>query len=90
MSFLHAISVLEEILNDLGTWCQTSNFEDFDADKALTKEKLESILYHIGKNDFDAAGTYLPFLRELREDYLNKEKYLEAIDIVIEELSSQG
>lgn len=83
MLWNEAVLVLERYYNQMYSWESDSNCGGYDSDVALTKDKLEVLIYYLQMGYLASAHVYMDFLSELKED-IGEQNVLEAIDCIIE------
>lgn len=78
------ISILERACDELENWSDGSNYADYSLDQALTKEKLERVIFYLQTGAYDLAKNYLGFLAEWKEDLEDRREILEAVESIME------
>lgn len=77
------IYILEKACDELENWADGSNYADYSLDQALTKERLERVIFYLQTGAYDLAKDYLGFLKEWKEDLGNRQELLEAVENII-------
>lgn len=82
MTLDESVAILERYCNELDNWSQDSNCSTFDADMALTKEKLETLVCYLEVRYWSGASAYLSFLEEMSEDLCIKD-ICEGVEVIL-------